>query len=161
MKKITCLVVSLIALSIIAPISANAASKTGTPCPAVGKTTTVSGQQYVCKKTSGKLKWAAAGLPECSPNTIYDLRDIIAAHDDLLSVPDDVQAYIKEMQRAYADAVSWGQMSNAAQAQMNIQSAVREAQIAMANMAKLERQFKDITATCKATGVYMSYRYIN
>jgi hypothetical protein len=161
MKKLVGISITAILISMLLPGEAVAASKAGTPCPAVGLTTTVSGQKFVCKKTSGKLKWASAGLPECSPNTIYDLRDIINLRDELLSIPSEVQLYIKEMQLAYQEAISWGQMSTAAQAQINIQDATRQAQVAIGNMAKLEREFKDITAKCKATGVYMNYKYIS
>lgn len=160
MRKILAVsIISFLALTAV-PTSAIAATGVGASCPKAGKTTSVAGKQLICKKSGTKLKWAVAPLPNCSPSTVYDLRDMMEQHDYLLTIPAEVQAYIKEMQFAYANALSWGQMSDAAQAQMNIQAASREAQVAMGEAAKIEREFKNTLDRCKASGVYMSYRYI-
>ncbi len=160
-KKTLTLVVSVLLLCSLNP-PASAASIQGSACPSQGKSKVVAGKTFNCQKVSGRLIWTAAkSLPNCSANTIYDLRDLIKTHQELILIPAKVDEYVKELQYDYIEAIGNGDMERAMRIQFNINDASQQTQNAIGTMAKLEKTFKSITAKCFASGVSMRFVYSN
>jgi hypothetical protein len=66
---------------------------------------------------------------------------------------DDYKFVVEEQKIFYREAVSWGQLSEAAIHQSNIQKYSEEIQNMIGHMALIEREFKEINSGCTGSGI--------
>ena len=106
-----------------------------------------------CNPEGGLKSGANTKKLNCTSGVIFQLEDI---REDYYSYMDhvlEIQAYIKKAKFDYQNALSWGQMNEAAQMQINIRDANIEGQKSSIQADLLQKQFNELNSSCKNSGV--------
>ena len=106
-----------------------------------------------CNPEGGLKSGGNTKKQNCTSDVIYQLEVI---RDDYYSYTDhvlEIQAYLKKAKFDYQEAVSWGQMSMAAQIQIYIRDANIEGQKSQTQAILLQKQFNELNSSCKNSGV--------
>jgi hypothetical protein len=159
MKKIVLGVLIGFFFSLSTSNMAYAAVKVGDSCPKAGKTSTTSAGKLICNKSNGKLKWAVAKLPKCSPSVMNALRALVQNHQGMRDYNVELGDYIYELQQGMINAQNIGRSDLAQQYRAQMQKAIQEQQKYGGEIAKSEASFRQAIKTCDATGVTMNFAY--
>jgi hypothetical protein len=81
------------------------------------------------------------------------LANLSSEHSEYQYYVDEYKLGIEEEKIYYQEAVSWGQFSEAARAQINIQRYSQEIQKMFGQMALIEREFNEINSGCTGSGI--------
>lgn len=139
----------LLALSL--PSAQGAASS---KCANIGDTKQISGKNYTCKTSNGILKWIlVTKLPNCSPNKVYDLRDLKKQYQETLAYPELLAEQIESLKWSYLEKAGQGDLEAAMRVQMNIDEANRLIQVAKTKAQKIAALFNATLAKCKVPGL--------
>ena len=97
-------------------------------------------------KTTSKKK-------SCTYLEKNQLANLSSEHGEYQYYVDEYKLGIEDERFNYQEAVSWGQFSDAARAQINIQRYSEEIQKMFGQMALIEREFNEINSGCTGSGI--------
>lgn len=113
-----------------------------------------SSRNAITKKCNSNLTGKTTSKKKaCTNAEKYQLANLSNEYGEYQYYVEEYKLAIEEEKFNYQEAVSWGQFSDAARAQINIQQYSQEIQKMLAQIAFIEREFKEINSGCTGSGI--------
>lgn len=92
----------------------------------------------------------------CTSSERIQLSNLSDQYAEYQYYVDEFKLGIEDEKYNYQNAISWGRMSDAARAQINIQKYTQEIQKIFVQLSLIEREFNEVNSGCKNSGISLN-----